>query len=116
MCFQETRGTQADIDLLRRDDRCRESEVHGSFVEASVSGGVVIVVSRKLRACFDTCEVTELVRGKILAIHLKGPRGDLVVVNVHMPTTSDPVPMYRRYLELLRFLAFCCSHHVSDCG
>jgi len=45
VCVQETRGTQADIDLLRRDDRCRESEVHGSFVEASVSGGAVTVLS-----------------------------------------------------------------------
>ena len=70
--------------------------MHGSFVDAAVSGGVVIVVSRKLRACFDSCVATELVRGKILAIHLKGSNGDLVIVNVHMPTTSDPAPMYRR--------------------
>jgi len=110
VCFQETRGSQADIELLRRDDRCRESEVYGSFVDASISGGVVTVVSRKLRACFDTCEATELVRGKILAIHLKGPRGDLVVVNVHMPTTSDPVPMFRRYLEQLRDFLPSSSH------
>ena len=54
VCVQETRGIQAAMDLLRRDDRCLESEVHGSRVDSSASGGAVTVVSSKLRYRFDS--------------------------------------------------------------
>eukprot|EP00959_Pyramimonas_sp_CCMP1952_P031370 657782-Pyramimonas_sp.AAC.1 len=54
--------------------------------------GAVLLLSYRvswLRSSFP------LIAGRVLASHLKGRCGDLVIVNVHMPNTSDPVAMYR---------------------
>ena len=75
-----------------------------------MSGGVVTVVSSKLRARFDSCIATALVPGKILATHLKGVNGDLVIVNVHMPTTSEPAGMFGRYMSVLKDVLPSAAH------
>ena len=110
VCLQETHGTESDAEMLQRDDRCRNSIVHSSMIDPSAGGGVVTVLSSKLASQFDSITPYPLIAGRILASHLKGRRGDLVIVNVHMPNTSDPVAMYRRYLSVIQAFLPLAAH------
>eukprot|EP00959_Pyramimonas_sp_CCMP1952_P383128 8028038-Pyramimonas_sp.AAC.1 len=60
-----------------------------------MGGGVVTVISSKLVSQFESITPFPLIAGRVLASHLRGRRGDLVIVSVHMPNTSDHVAMYR---------------------
>eukprot|EP00959_Pyramimonas_sp_CCMP1952_P186989 3910256-Pyramimonas_sp.AAC.1 len=86
--------------MLQRDDRCRNAVLHHSMIDPRAGGGVVTAISSKLASQLESSSSFPSVAGRVLASHLKGGRGDLAIVNVHMPNTSDHVAMYRRGLKL----------------
>eukprot|EP00959_Pyramimonas_sp_CCMP1952_P200669 4197278-Pyramimonas_sp.AAC.1 len=63
----------------------------GCFLEDRNAGGVVASLSSELCDCFDSIARSTVVPGRVLLVHCRGPRCDLVVVNVHMPNTCDDV-------------------------
>eukprot|EP00959_Pyramimonas_sp_CCMP1952_P301507 6308294-Pyramimonas_sp.AAC.1 len=67
----------------------RTGQFFGSFLDDRNAGGVVTFLSSDLCDCFDSIAPVTVVPGRVLLVHGRGPRGDLVVVNVHMPNTCD---------------------------
>eukprot|EP00959_Pyramimonas_sp_CCMP1952_P178876 3739521-Pyramimonas_sp.AAC.1 len=65
------------------------------MIDPRAGGGAVTVISSKLASQFESITTVPLIAGRVLASHLKGRRGGLVIVSVDMLNTSDPVAMYR---------------------
>eukprot|EP00959_Pyramimonas_sp_CCMP1952_P285395 5967265-Pyramimonas_sp.AAC.1 len=58
----------------------------------------------------DSIAPSTVVPGRVLLVHCRGPRGDLVVVSVHMPNTCDDVRIYNQYLRLISAALPAAAH------
>eukprot|EP00959_Pyramimonas_sp_CCMP1952_P129037 2698428-Pyramimonas_sp.AAC.1 len=80
------------------------------MIDPRAGGGVVTVISSKLASQFELITPFPLIAGHVLASHLKRRSGDLVIVNVHVPNTSDPVAMYRGCLCVIQAFLPLAAH------
>eukprot|EP00959_Pyramimonas_sp_CCMP1952_P266493 5571281-Pyramimonas_sp.AAC.1 len=88
----------------------RTGQIVGSFLEDRNAGGVVTSLPSELCDCFDSIAPSTVVPGRVLLVHCRGPRGDLVVHNVRAPNTCDDVRIYHQYLRLINAALPAAAH------
>eukprot|EP00959_Pyramimonas_sp_CCMP1952_P444700 9311483-Pyramimonas_sp.AAC.1 len=72
---------------------------HSLLADSTREGGVFACIQPSLCKSFSSIVHTPTVEGRILKSYLSRPNGDLCIMSVHTPNTSDLLAIYARALR-----------------